>query len=122
MRLNIEFLIRNENDLDLLFEFLKSFYYKTAINFFKEYENINAVNIKLQDLLQTKKIQSLLTDSGTNTAFIRYYTIGIISNKKFVYDFFEDTYFPYLKDQHENDLETRELNLLEKLKNNLKVN
>ena len=116
----IEFLIRNENDLDLFFDFLKSFYLKTVVNFFLEYESIKAVNIKLQELLETKKIQSLLTDSGTNTAIIRYYTIGIISNNKFVYDFFENIYFPYLLDQHENELEKRELNILEKLKKNLK--
>ena len=112
---NIHFMIEEEQELLLFLEFVQSFYYHTVIPFFEEYNNIEVVNKQLQNLLEEKKIQSLLTDSGGNSAILRYYVIGLICKNQFVIDFFENTYFPYISKEKSN-LSIKEYNQLLALK------
>jgi hypothetical protein len=116
---NISYRIRDEKDILLFLEFMKSFYYQTAVPFFEKYKTIDDVNDQLQKILENKVIQSLLTDSGGNSAILRYYTIGLICKNQFVIDFFENIYFPYIFQQTDR-LSVEEFNYLGLLKNSIK--
>ena len=113
---HIEFIVKNSNDIEKVIQFFKSFYYQTAVPFFEKYNNIEVVDRQLQNLMETKKIQSLLTDSGGNSAILRYYTIGLMCNNQFVINFFENTYYPHIS-QQKDKLSIVEYNHLIELKN-----
>ena len=115
---NISYHIRDEKNVILFLEFVKTFYHQTAIPFFEKFNNINAVNEQLKNLLEAKKIQSLLTDSGGNSAILRYYAIGLMCNNQFVINFFNNIYYPYIF-QQKDKLSIIEYNHLIKLKNNI---
>ncbi len=117
---NIHFILKNERDISLFADFIKNFYIKTVIDFYNEYLKLNSVNTLLQELLETKKIQSLLT-STDNTTIIRFYVIAIISDNLFVKDFFKNTYFPYLDNNLNNEIKKTEKERLEKINMNLNI-
>jgi len=111
---NTHFTIESEKDLYELIEYIKLYYYNYAMPFFKKYESIDIVNNELQDLLKTKKIQSLIT-SGSNSAIIRFYVIALKCNNKIIVDFFETTYFPFLKSQN-TETNIKEFKMLQLIK------
>ena len=90
----------------------------TVLDFFKNYKNIHFVNDQLKELLDQKKIQTVLTSMG-NTTILRFYVIAFVSQNKPIMDFFNETYFPYLKENLSNELNRVELNRFEKLLINL---
>lgn len=115
---NIRFAANTVNDIELFAEILKIFYSKTALEFFNNYEGIDSINSQLKELLDTKKIQTVLTSIG-NTTILRFYTIAFLSVNKTIMDFFSKTYFPYLNNNLDNELKKIESDRFKLLKSNL---
>ena len=82
------FVTNSINDIESFAEFIKEFYSKTAFDFFENYKNIKTVNSQLKELLEAKKIQTLLT-SMDNTTILRFYIIAIICMNNPIKDFFK---------------------------------
>ena len=54
-----------------------------------------------------------------NTTILRFYVVAVISQNNLIIDFFNETYFPYLKENLSNEINRVELNRFEKLLINL---
>lgn len=115
---NICFPTNTVENIKLFSQLLKIFYSKTVLEFFKYYEHISAIDNKLEELLELKKIQSILTSSG-NSAIHRFYIISFICENNPIKNFFIETYFPYLKDNLDNELNKIELEKFKILQRNL---
>ncbi len=118
---NIRFVTDSVNDIELFAELIKVFYSKIAIVFFENYKNINAINSQLKELLEEKKIQTILT-SMDNTTILRFYVIAIICMNNPIKDFFKETYFPYIEGSLDNEINKIELERFKLLQNNLHSN
>ena len=114
----MRFNLNTVNDIDLFVNFVKEFYSKTALDFFKNHETLSCVDIQLKELLENRKIQSILT-SLDNTTILRFYVIAIISENQSIKDFFNSTYFQYLNDNLDNEINKVEKDRLEKIQNSL---
>jgi hypothetical protein len=115
---NIRFTSNEINDIELFIEVLKKFYSKTVLDFFMEYESLDFLNNRLKELLEMRKIQSVLT-SIDNTTILRLYVIAFLSKNEVIKEFFKETYFPYLKNNVENELKRIELNRFKLLQDSL---
>lgn len=100
---NIHFVTNTVNDIELFAKLIKEFYSKTAFDFFERYKNIDAVNSQLKELLEAKKIQTLLT-SIDNTTILRFYVIAIVCSNNPIKNFFKETYFPYIEANLDNEI------------------
>ena len=105
--------------MKLFSEFLKKFYWDTAINFFEKFAQLSAVNEQLEVLLHAKKIQSLLTSSG-NSTILRFYIIAAVSDNRMIKKFFSEIYIPYLKNNLDNKINQIEMDRLKQIQTNLK--
>ncbi len=90
------FILETENETNIFCDFVTQFYFEIAINFYKDYVRLDYIDRQLKVLLDTKNMQSILS-SLDNATIIRFYIIAIISENQSIKDFFELTYFPYLK-------------------------
>lgn len=118
---NIRFNLNTVNDIELFGELVKVFYSKTALDFFKNYENLDTVNKQLKELLVAKQIQTVLT-SIDNTTILRFYVIAVISVNNPIKDFFNETYFPYIKANLDDEINKIESDRFKLLQNNLHSN
>ncbi|MCU0417321.1 MAG: hypothetical protein MUE33_09050 [Cytophagaceae bacterium] len=115
---NIRFVTNTVNDIELFAKLIKEFYSKTVFDFFESYQNIDTVNSQLKELLEAKKIQTLLT-SIDNTTILRFYVIAILCMNNPIKDFFKETYFPYIENSLDNAINKIESDWFKLLQNNL---
>mgnify|MGYP001397734998 CR=1 FL=1 len=114
---NIHLQVRSMLDYEKFIEFIKCFYENQVNLFFENYDKLSHLNVRLQELLEKRKIQSLLTDIGGNASIFRFYATALICNNDFVNSFFQKTYFPYLESE-KSEINKRELTVLKQIKNN----
>jgi hypothetical protein len=118
---NIDFVLKNETDILLFADFVKEFYTRTVKDFYTHYSKLEVVNSLLQELLDTKQIQSLLT-SIDNTTIIRFYLIALMTVNTSIINFFKFTYMPYLENNAGNEIKKLEKERIEQINFNLNIN
>lgn len=118
---NFRFTSNTVNDIELFCEFVKRFYERDIIEFFKSYEGINILDNQLKDLLEAKKIQSVLT-SLDNSTILRFYVIATVCVNTQIKNFFRETYFPYIEANLDNELNKVESERFKLLQSNLQEN
>ncbi len=114
---NIRFILSDENEIRLFGFFAREFYKTKVVEFYSNFSDLSKVDERLEELLETKKIQTLFT-SDNNAAILKFYLVSFIFDNKKILDFFDKTYFPYLNDNLSNEINKIELERFNKILKN----
>ncbi len=112
---NNNFILKNISELILFIKYVEKFYNQEAILFFNKFNDLEEVNLLLKDLLDSKKIQSLLV-SDNNLTIVRFYLIALYFNNLEILEYFNKIYFPYLEENLEDITEKTEKERLNTIK------
>lgn len=115
---NVHFELHDISDYEKFVEYFRKFHKNQANNFLKKYSQIEELNNILSELLESRKIQSMFTDSGGNASIFRFFAIALLCKNEKIETFLTKTYIPYLISE-KNNINKRELEIIEHIKSSV---